>query len=132
MRISDGSSDVCSSDLDDVVKSFHLHLVSDATGETINSVARACLVQFEGVEPVEHSWTLIRTPGQMDKVLAGIEATHGLVLYTMVNDRLSSALREGCRRIPVPCIPVMEPVIAALANFLDPPSPRPPAPPPAP
>jgi len=27
----------------------HLHLVSDATGETINSVARACLVQFEGI-----------------------------------------------------------------------------------
>ena len=26
----------------------------DATGETINSVARACLVQFEGVEAVEH------------------------------------------------------------------------------
>src|SRR5262249_20568957 len=35
---------------------YHLHLVSDATGETINSVPRACLVQFEGVEPIEHSW----------------------------------------------------------------------------
>jgi [pyruvate, water dikinase]-phosphate phosphotransferase / [pyruvate, water dikinase] kinase len=103
---------------DGVVKSFHLHLVSDATGETINSVARACLVQFEGVEPVEHSWTLIRTPGQMDKVLAGIEATPGLVLFTMVNDRLRSALQDGCRRIQVPCIPVLEPVIGALANFL--------------
>lgn len=100
------------------MRSFHLHLVSDATGETINSVARACLVQFEGVEPIEHTWTLIRTSGQMDKVLAGIEATPGLVLFTMVNDRLRSALQEGCRRIQVPCIPVLDPVIGALANYL--------------
>ncbi|MEE8226463.1 MAG: kinase/pyrophosphorylase, partial [Kiloniellales bacterium] len=50
---------------------YHMHLVSDATGETVNSVARACLVQFEGAEPIEHSWTLIRTKGQIQKVLAG-------------------------------------------------------------
>ena len=46
----------------------HLHLVSDATGETINSVTRACLVQFEGVEAIEHVWSLIRTKGQMKKI----------------------------------------------------------------
>jgi len=59
----------------------HLHLVSDATGETINSVARACLVQFEGIEPVEHVWSLIRTKGQMDKALAGIAKDTGPVLF---------------------------------------------------
>lgn len=100
------------------LKTFHLHLVSDATGETINSVARACLVQFEGVEPIEHSWTLIRTPGQMDKVLAGIEANPGLVLFTMVNEQLRTALQEGCRRLQLPCIPVLDPVIGALTAYL--------------
>jgi regulator of PEP synthase PpsR (kinase-PPPase family) len=39
---------------------FHLHLISDATGETVESVARACLVQFEHAEPIEHIWTLVR------------------------------------------------------------------------
>src|SRR5690606_2468832 len=97
---------------------FNLHLVSDATGETINSVARACLVQFEGVHAKEHSWTLIRTPGQMAKVLAGIEAHGGLVLFTMVNDRLRQTLQEGCRRLGVPCIPVLDPVISALGSHL--------------
>jgi regulator of PEP synthase PpsR (kinase-PPPase family) len=95
----------------------HLHLVSDATGETINSVTRACLVQFEGVEPIEHSWTLIRTPGQMEKVLQGIEKQPGLVLFTIVNDGLRAMLQDGCRRLQVPCIPVLEPVIAALGSF---------------
>ena len=50
----------------------HLHLVSDATGETLNSVARACLVQFEGIEPREHVWSLVRTPNQMERVIQGI------------------------------------------------------------
>ena len=85
---------------------FHIHLVSDATGETINSVARACLVQFEGIDPLEHTWTLIRTPGQMDKVLAAIAASPGIVLFTMVNEDLRNQLREGCRKLQAPCIPV--------------------------
>ncbi|HEY2890470.1 MAG TPA: pyruvate, water dikinase regulatory protein [Dongiaceae bacterium] len=97
---------------------FHLHLVSDATGETINSVARACLVQFEGIDPIEHAWTLIRTAGQMEKVLAAISANPGIVLFTIVNDDLRSQLREGCRKLQSPCIAVLEPVLGALASFL--------------
>lgn len=99
-------------------KIFHLHLVSDATGETINSVARACLVQFEGIEPVEHTWSLIRTPGQMEKVLVGIAAHPGPVLFTMVNEQLRVLLHDGCRRLQLPCIPVLDPVIGALGSYL--------------
>jgi len=99
--------------------SFHLHLVSDATGETINSVARACLAQFEDdVEPIEHHWSLIRTGRQMAKVLDGIKDTPGLVLFTLVNEELRTALQEGCRKLQVTCIPVLDPVIGALAAFL--------------
>ncbi len=94
---------------------FHLHLVSDATGETINSVTRACLVQFEGIQPIEHSWTLIRTPGQMEKVLAGITQNPGLVLYTVVNEKLRNLLTDGCRQMNVPYVPILDPVISALA-----------------
>jgi [pyruvate, water dikinase]-phosphate phosphotransferase / [pyruvate, water dikinase] kinase len=103
---------------DHQTRPFHLHLVSDATGETINSVARACLVQFEGIEPSEHAWSLIRTPGQMDKVIAGIAAHPGPVLFTMVNEQLRTLLQDGCRRLQVPCIPVLDPVIAALGAYL--------------
>jgi [pyruvate, water dikinase]-phosphate phosphotransferase / [pyruvate, water dikinase] kinase len=99
-------------------RSFHLHLVSDATGETINSMARACLVQFEGIEPIEHTWSLIRTPGQMEKVLSAIGASPGPVLFTMVNEQLRTLLQEGCRRLQLPCIPVLDPVIGALGSYL--------------
>jgi len=99
-------------------RQFHLHLVSDATGETINSVARACLVQFEGIEPAEHTWSLIRTSGQMDKVMTGIRDHPGIVLFTIVNRDLREQLVEGCRKLQVPCIAVLDPVLVALANYL--------------
>jgi len=97
----------------------HLHLVSDATGETLNSVARACLVQFEGVDPEEHVWSLVRTKGQMDKVLRGIEEHPGPVLFTLVNTGLRDQLMEGCRRLDVPCIAVLDPVIHRLATWFE-------------
>jgi len=104
--------------MSDQVRRFHLHLVSDATGETINSVARACLVQFQGIDAVEHVWPLIRTLGQMDRVLAEIKENPGIVLFTLVNPDLRERLREGCRDLQMPCIAVLDPVIMALASFL--------------
>ena len=97
---------------------FHLHLVSDSTGETVHSVARACLVQFDDVQPVEHVWSMVRTRNQIDRVIAGVEANPGLVLFTLVSDQLRQLLQQGCRRLQVPAIPVLDPVIAALASHL--------------
>lgn len=98
---------------------FHLHLVSDSTGETIHSVARACLVQFDDVEPDEHLWPMARTENAMDVVLDGIKDKPGPVMFTLVDDKLREKLRDGCRRLKVPCISVLDPVIAAFGKFLD-------------
>ena len=97
---------------------FHLHLVSDATGDTVHSVARACLVQFEGAEAIEHIWSMVRTKSQIERVIAGVEANPGLVLYTLVNETLRQPLVDGCRRVQVPAIPVLDPVIGALGAYL--------------
>src|SRR3546814_18284103 len=94
----------------------HLHLVSDATGETINSVARACLVQFGGIEPIEHVWSLVRTGGMMTKVLQGIEANPGPVLYTMVNHELRDQLITRCPALNLPCLPLPVPVLPSPAT----------------
>ena len=101
-----------------VVTRFHLHLVSDSTGETVHSVARACLVQFDDAQAVEHVWSMVRTRSQIDRVIAGVEANPGVVLFTLVNDTLRQLLQEGCRRLQVPAIPVLDPVIGALASYL--------------
>ena len=97
---------------------FHLHLVSDATGETVQSVARACLVQFEGAEPIEHIWTLVRNERQIDEVIKAIETDPGFVLFTMVNVNIRTRLQAACQRLQIPCVSVLQPIMSALGGFL--------------
>jgi len=101
------------------MKKFHLHLISDSTGETVCSVARAAVVQFDGIDAEEHVWALVRTKTQMEKVLAGIEEHPGIVMYTLVGKELRDALQDGCAKMNVPCIPVLSRVIADLSAYLN-------------
>lgn len=102
----------------DGIESFHVHLVSDSTGETIATVARACLVQFSDARAIQHLWYLVRTPAQVERVLTGISNDPGLVLFTMVDTKVRRALESGCRNLNVPCIAVLDPVMGGLANLL--------------
>ncbi len=97
---------------------FHLHLVSDATGETIHSVARACIAQFEGIQPVEHFWNLVRGDRQLDEVLQALYQNPGIVLYTLVDDHLRRRLQDACCELSVPCISILDPVISSLGHYL--------------
>lgn len=97
---------------------YQLHLVSDATGETLTALSRAALSQFEHAKQTdEHRWVFVRSPDQMRRVIAGIEAQPGLVLFTLVDLELRQILQEGCRRLKQPCISVLDPVIAAFVSF---------------
>jgi len=98
-------------------KSFHLHLVSDATGETTHNIARACLVQFENVTVTEHLWPMVRSSAQMEKVINGIEANPGAVVCTLINGEVRDGLTRECSRLGVPCISVLDGVMHGLANY---------------
>ena len=95
----------------------HIHLVSDSTGETINSVARACISQFDPIKTREHYWNLIRTPRQLDMVKAGIEQAPGLVLYTFVDENLQRELTEFCYLKSFSSLAVLEPVLKGMTSF---------------
>jgi regulator of PEP synthase PpsR (kinase-PPPase family) len=97
---------------------FHLHLVSDATGETLISVARAAYVQYASARAIEHVYPLVRTPKQLERVITEIEAAPGIVLYTLVNEELSHRLEEACRSFGVPCISVLKPVHDVFRSYL--------------
>ncbi len=100
------------------MKQFHLHLVSDSTGETVSSVARAAIVQFEELEPEEHVWSLVRTRTQMERVVQAIDERPGVVMYTLVDKELVDMLRRVCARHAQPCIPVIASVVAELSSYL--------------
>jgi hypothetical protein len=91
---------------------MNLHLVSDATGETLNSIARATVSQFEHASIVYHRWSLIRTRFQLHRVLEGIESEPGPVLSTLVEKGLRAELEAFCQRIGLPVLNVLDPVMS--------------------
>ncbi len=97
---------------------INLHLVSDATGETLNAIARATTVQFDHVQIVYHRWSLIRTRFQLHRVLEGIEAEPGPVLSTLIERALRADLDSTCQRLGVPVVNVLDPVMNLLQDYI--------------
>jgi hypothetical protein len=97
---------------------FHLHLVSDSTGETLITVARAAAAQYEDVSGVEHVYPLVRSSRQLERVMSEIEGAPGIVLYTLLDAALADRLEAKCREFGVPCMSVLGPVLALLQSYL--------------
>ena len=97
---------------------FHLHLVSDSTGETLNAMARAVCARFDGILPIEHIYALVRSRRQVERVLREIEGAPGVVLHTIVDKELRAALEDGCRELEMSCIAALDPLVGALGRYL--------------
>jgi regulator of PEP synthase PpsR (kinase-PPPase family) len=97
---------------------FHLHLISDATGETLTTIAKAASVQYAQVRPIEHIHPLVRTRRQLDRVLKEIEEAPGIVLYTIVNRELTEEIERRCRALNVPCLHVLQPIMKVFESYL--------------
>lgn len=97
---------------------FHVHLVSDSTGETLNAMAKAVCARFDNVLPIEHIYSLVRSPRQLERVLHEIEGAPGVVLHTIVDKSLRAALETGCRDLDLTCVAALDPLVAALARYL--------------
>ncbi|MGN6366059.1 pyruvate, water dikinase regulatory protein [Asticcacaulis taihuensis] len=97
---------------------FHVHLVSDSTGETLNALAKAAAARFEGILPIEHIYVLIRSEKQLERALVEIESFPGIVLHTMVDMELRTALEARCRELDMPAIGVLDPLVVAFSRHL--------------
>ena len=97
---------------------FHVHLVSDSTGETLNAMARAVCARFNNVLPIEHIYSLVRSQKQLDRTLGEIAEAPGVVLHTIVDQTLRTALERGCQELDMPCIGALDPLVTILSRYL--------------
>ena len=100
------------------MKKFNIHLVSDSTGETVDSVARAAMAHFDDIEPEEFNWTLVRSKPQLEKVIEGIREHPGVVMYTLVDNELRDMLKLECAKRGLPCIAVLTNIVSELSTYL--------------
>ena len=97
---------------------FHLHLVSDATGETLMAVSRAVVAQYPGTSAMEHIYPLVRTRDALDRAISEIESAPGIVLYTLVDRDLSQRLEDACREAGAPTVSVLGPLLDFFHGYL--------------
>src|SRR3546814_2857460 len=93
-------------------------LVSDSTGETLESVAKACLAQFKDVEAIKHYWPMVRSVGHLDRVMTEIAERPGLIVYTLVNGDVRRKLENRAHAMGLPLVSALDPVFDALSRLL--------------
>ncbi|TKT82806.1 pyruvate, water dikinase regulatory protein [Aquamicrobium sp. LC103] len=103
---------------------FHLHLISDATGETLLAAGRAAAAQYKDARAIEHIYPLIRTEKQLLNVLEEIDQSPGIVLYTVVDQALAKLIDERCAAMGLPWVSVLEPVLTVFQSYLGTPAGR--------
>jgi len=99
-------------------RTFHLHMVSDATGETLVTLAKAVRVQYAQVRAIEHLHPLVRSRRELDRVLKDVEAAPGIVLYTLFNRELADALEQSCKQLNVPCVAPLKHLLQVFESYL--------------
>lgn len=97
---------------------FHVHLVSDSTGETLVAMMKASCAQFRNATALEHLHALVRTKDQMTETLEEIRSKPGVVLYTLANDDHRDRLEAACAAANIPAISILDPALAMLGRYL--------------
>jgi len=97
---------------------FHVHLVSDSTGETLVAMMKASTAQFRNATALEHLHALVRSESQMKKTLQDIGAKPGIVLYTLVNEERRKMLESYCAKLNIPAISILDPTLSMLGRYL--------------
>jgi len=93
-------------------------VVSDATGETVERMARSALVQFEDAEVSVIRRAQVTTPDQVRAVMQEAAAGDSIVVYTLVSDDLRRLMLAEARLRGVDSLDVLGPLLERLAIHL--------------
>jgi regulator of PEP synthase PpsR (kinase-PPPase family) len=97
---------------------LHVHLISDSTGETLENMAKAAIAQFDDVEVVRHFWPMVRSEAHLDRIMAEVQASPGLILFTLVNAELRASLEARSAAVNLPAVAVLDALTDALSRML--------------
>jgi hypothetical protein len=100
-----------------VSRTVLLYLVSHASGELVEMLARNAVTQLAGVEVRRRLWKTVRRLDQVPEILGVLAANPGYVLHSISHSDVREALEEGCRHLGIPFQFALEPLISELAVY---------------
>ena len=103
---------------------FHLHLISDSTGETLIAASRAVTSQYETTHAIEHVHPMVRSRQKLEEIIRELDSKPGIVLFSIANEALARELADKCKKMGIPCVSILEPIFQAFQSYLGAPSSR--------
>jgi len=91
-------------------------MVSHASGELVELVARNAVAQLPEVDVERNTWKFVRSLTQLPQIIASIAERPGFVFHSIAAVDLRSALEDGCKQLRLPCVFVLEPFVSLLAK----------------
>ena len=96
--------------------SYNIHLVSDSTGETLSTIAKAVLVQYKNLDFQQHMHSLVRNKRQIESVYEEIKERPGVVLCTLYDFELKKKLQTLCDELSIPLIDPLDSIHQSLTS----------------
>lgn len=93
--------------------------LSDSSGETAAHVAQAALVQFPPGFASIYRLPQVRSCQQIATVVREIATGRSLIAYTLVLPEYREALEEEARKLNVPTLDLLGPLIANISNLTE-------------
>lgn len=100
------------------MKKVFIHLISDSTGDTLLTVARAVFSQFDDIETKEYLWTLVLSEKQLEKAVALIDKRGGIVMHTLAKTELVKELEKQCEKRGVMCISPLKHLVSQVSEHI--------------
>ncbi len=95
--------------------SHKICLISDSTGETLDSLVRAVLAQFPEHKFEVEPYPEVRTQGQLNFILDKNPQGFELLLYTFANEKLSNTAKQIATQNNIAYIDVLNPIITQFS-----------------
>ncbi len=97
---------------------FQIFIVSDATGETAETVMLAALSQFKKKDMIITRISNVRTEEHIRSIVKDAVELKGLIVYTLVSERLRNVIKEEAYKYDVLTIDIIGPILDTLTSYL--------------
>ena len=99
---------------------YQIYLISDSTGETLDRIFLALKAQFNNFHYKTNHFSFTRTENQILKILESCKKEkRAIILYTIVDDKLSNFLKNETKKNDLPCYSVLGDLIDSFSKLLN-------------
>ena len=98
---------------------YEIYLISDSTGETIDRIFVALKSQFPDFKYNINNFSFTRTQNQIKEIIKNTKNSKSvIILYTLVEDKLSEFLLKEAKKKGIPCFGVLGGLISNFSTLL--------------